>query len=148
MRQDALEDLPAAQRIADRGALALLEASDPRRYAADVDGLLVSLLQAARLGRGLGSGSSWGAHHAVGAGYAVGNARRRADGSEAAAAVAAIERALGSEHLGSEHPGSEQGGDGGAGQEDWGSGGSAEEEVWGGGSDVGGAGSEDAEEEG
>ncbi|KAK9839508.1 hypothetical protein WJX81_006252 [Elliptochloris bilobata] len=37
---DALEDLPAAQRIADRGALVLLEASDPRRYAADIDGLL------------------------------------------------------------------------------------------------------------
>lgn len=128
--QDALEDLPAAQRVADRGALALLEASDPRRYAADVDGLLVSLLQAARLGRGIGSGSSWGAHHAVGAGYAVAGARRRADGSEAAAAVAAIESALGSEHLGSE-----QGGDGGA-----------EEEDWGGGSDVGGAEFEDAKE--
>ena len=111
-----------------------------------MDGLLVSLLQAARLGRGLGSGSSWGAHHAVGAGYAFAGVRRRADGSEAAAAVAAIESALGSEHLGSERLGSEQGGDGGAEGGDWDGDGGAEEEDWGGGSDVGGAGSEGAEE--
>lgn len=111
-----------------------------------MDGLLVSLLQAARLGRGLGSGSSWGAHHAVGASYAVAGARRRTDGSEAAAAVAAIESALGSEHLGSKLLGSEQGGDGGGDAEDWDGNGGAEEEDWGGGSDIRGAGPEDAEE--
>ena len=91
-RGPAVQDLPAAQRVADRGALALLEASDTRRYAGDVDSLLQALWQ----GRGSGGGHAvdLGAQQsAVGANYGGGGRGRGAHGN--ATAAAAMELALG-----------------------------------------------------